>query len=82
MHIGRQNHTAVYHSQYLYLRECERYNYSETRWEVLPALPIACFTMRAVELDNSLYALGGIAGKEVDTVQKLNLDSLTWSSCS
>jgi hypothetical protein len=35
--------------------------------------------MSAVEFDNSLYALGGRAdGGDVDTVQKLSLDSLTW----
>jgi hypothetical protein len=34
--------------------------------------------MSAVELDNSLYALGGYAEEDLDTVQKLSLDSLTW----
>jgi hypothetical protein len=36
--------------------------------------------MSAVVLDNSLYALGGstAGGKNLDTVQKLSLDSLTW----
>jgi hypothetical protein len=87
MHTPRKNHLAVYHSQYLYvlggysvrnLRECERYVCAESRWEVLPALPVACWGMSAVELDNSLYGLGGFAGGLLDTVQKLSLDSLTW----
>jgi hypothetical protein len=35
--------------------------------------------MSAVELHNSLYALGGSQGGVLlDTVQKLSLDSLTW----
>jgi hypothetical protein len=35
--------------------------------------------MSAVELQNSLYALGGWDGSsDLDTVQKLSLDSLTW----
>jgi hypothetical protein len=88
MHIARYYHAAVLHAQYLYvlagysdssvLSECERYIWAESRWEVLPALPVACFAMSAVELDNSLYILGGYAGANLDTVQKLSLDSLTW----
>jgi hypothetical protein len=35
--------------------------------------------MSAVELENSLYALGGASGDtDFDTVQKLSVDSLTW----
>jgi hypothetical protein len=87
MHTARYSHAAVYHSQYLYvlggyngrdLSECERYVCAESRWEELPDLPIACRAMSAVVLDNSLYALGGYARKFLDTVQKLNLVSLTW----
>jgi hypothetical protein len=88
MHTARGFHAAVYHSQYLYVlggvsstswRECERYVCAESRREELPALPVAGFAMSAVELDNSLYALGG-SGLEgdLDTVQKLSLDNLTW----
>jgi hypothetical protein len=87
MHTARKMHTAVYHSQYLYvlggyndmnLSECERYDCAESQWEVLPALPVACCDMSAVVMDNSLYALGGYDGGYLDTVQKLSLDSLTW----
>jgi hypothetical protein len=87
MHTARQGHAAVYHSHYLYvlggyndwyLSECERYVCEESRWEGLPALPVAGTDMSAVEMDNSLYALGGNAGGNFDTVQKLRLDSLTW----
>jgi hypothetical protein len=42
---------------------------------VLAALPVRGEGMSAVELHNSLYALGGNNKK---TVQKLSLDSLTW----
>jgi hypothetical protein len=68
MHTARYSHAAEYHSQYLYvlggyngsyLTECERYVCSQSRWEVLPGLPVACCAMSAVVLDNSLYALGG-----------------------
>jgi hypothetical protein len=85
MHTPRENHAAVYHSQYLYVlagynsrdvRECERYSCAERRWEVLPALPVGGGGMSAVEVDNSLYALGGY--ERDNTVQKLSLDSLTW----
>jgi hypothetical protein len=87
MHTSRWGHAAVYHSQYLYalggwkdkyLSECERFCCVESRWEVLPALPVAYWRMSAVVLDDNLYALGGNAGKALDTVQKLSLDSLTW----
>jgi hypothetical protein len=88
MHTARRNHAAVYRSRYLYvlggyrdrdLGECERYVCAEYRWEVLPALPVACSAMSAVVLDNSLYVLGGNADeRDLDTVQKLSLDSLTW----
>jgi hypothetical protein len=84
MHTARSHHAAVYHSQYVYvlggygdrhLSECERYVCAESRWEVLAALPVGGAGMSAVELHNSLYALGGYQG---DTVQQLSLDSLTW----
>jgi hypothetical protein len=88
MHTARHHHAAVYHSQYLYvlggyyarpLYECERYVFAESRWEVLPVLPVACCAMSAVVLDNSLYALGGLAHPiNLDSVQKLSLDSLSW----
>jgi hypothetical protein len=84
MHTARCDHAALYHSQYLYvlagydLRECERYVCAESRWEELPAMPVACYAMSAVELDNSLYAFGGRAETDLDTIQKLSLDSLTW----
>jgi hypothetical protein len=90
MHTARRSHATVYHSQYVYLlgglnnsrylSECERYVCAESRWEVLPALPVAGWGMSAVELHNSLYALGGWndRARALDTVQKLSLDSLTW----
>jgi hypothetical protein len=87
MHTARRSHAAVYHSQYLYvlgglykrcLSKCERYSCSQSRWEVLPTLPVASYGMSAVEVENSLYVLGGRASIYLDTVQKLSLDSLTW----
>jgi hypothetical protein len=89
MRTGRCCHAALYHSQYVYvlggytgsqfLSECERFVCAESRWEVLPALPVAGGGMSAVELENSLYALGGQNENiDTDTVQKLSLDSLTW----
>jgi hypothetical protein len=88
MHTARYNHAALHHSQYLYvlggysnrrLSECERYVCTESRWEVLPALPVACDAMSAVVLGDSLYALGGRADAgDLDTVQQLSFDSLTW----
>jgi hypothetical protein len=83
----RSRHTAVYHSQYVYalggltddyLSECERYACADSRWEVLPALPVACVAMSAVVVESSLYALGGFCQGDLDCVQKLALDSLTW----
>jgi lambda repressor-like predicted transcriptional regulator len=94
MHTARSMHAAVYHSQYLYvlagyvcmylsecesyLSECERYSCAEHRWEELPDVPVGGIGMSAVEVENSLYALGGYTGTFLDTVQKLSLDSLTW----
>jgi hypothetical protein len=48
MHTARYHHAAVYHSQYVYVlgyRQCERYSCAESRWEVLPALPVAGYQM-------------------------------------
>jgi hypothetical protein len=91
MLTARQCHTAVYHSQYVYvlggynqtnvdcLSECERYVCTEGQWEELPALPVAGYAMSAVVLDNCLYALGGYNfPSDLNTVQQLSLDSLTW----
>jgi hypothetical protein len=81
MHTARDYHAAVYHSQYVYVlgyKECERYVCAESRWEVLAALPVGGCGMSAVELHNSLYALGGRHRYKLDTVQQLSLDSLTW----
>jgi hypothetical protein len=88
MYTARSSHAAVYYSQYvnalggysgIYLSECERYSCAESRWEVLPALPVAGCSMSTVVLGSSLYVLGGeTACCKLDTVQKLSLDSLTW----
>jgi hypothetical protein len=83
MHREKCFHAAVYHSQCVYVlgrSECERYVCTESRWEVLPVLPVAGICMSAVEYDNSLYALGGSISlfSKLDTVQRLRLDSLTW----
>jgi hypothetical protein len=89
MHMARWDHAAMYHSQYLYvlagfingryLSECERYSWAESRWEELPDLPVDGGTgMSAVEVEDSLYALGGYTVTPLDTIQKLSLDSLTW----
>jgi hypothetical protein len=88
MRTARSCHAAAYHSQYLYvlggrtqtqtLNKCEMFVCAESRWEVLPSLPVAGSRMSAVELENSLYALGGWNERKLDTVQKLSLDSLTW----
>jgi hypothetical protein len=88
MHTARWSHAAVYHSRYFYvlggyndieMRECERYACAESRWEVLPALPVTGHAMSAVELDNDLYVFGGYVGRSfLDTIQKLSLSNLTW----
>jgi hypothetical protein len=88
MLTARQAHTAVYHSQHLYvlegwsdrefLSECERYVCEEDRWEALPPLPRACNNASGVVVENSLYALGGWVYSDLDLVQKLSLESLTW----
>jgi hypothetical protein len=83
----RRGHAAVYHAQQLYLlggfdgsylKKCERYVCAENRWEVLPSLPTACSGTSGVVLESSLYALGGCGGPNLDLVQKLSLESLTW----
>jgi hypothetical protein len=84
----RKAHAAVYHTPHLYilgggngssaLSECERYVCAENRWEALPPLPRASCGMSGVLVGSSLYALGGIAESELDLVQKLSLESLTW----
>jgi hypothetical protein len=85
----RHLHAAVYHTPHLYilggydcsrgsLRECEWYVCSENRWEALPPLPQACYSMSGVVVESSLYALGGYDESPLDLVQKLSIESLTW----
>jgi hypothetical protein len=83
----RQAHAAVYHTPHLYilggfgsttLSECERYVCAENQWEALPPLPQACSGTSGVVVENSLYALGGHDDADLDLVQKLSLESLTW----
>jgi hypothetical protein len=85
----RYSHTAVSHSQYVYvlggltgsrtMKECERFVYAESRWEDLPALLLACYSPSAVVLENSLYVLGGNASYGyLNKIQKLSLHTLTW----
>jgi hypothetical protein len=84
----RRGHAAVYHTQHLYilggynssrfLSECERLLCAEKRWEALPPLPRACSAMSGVVVERSLYTLGGYGGSDIDLVQKLSLESLTW----
>jgi hypothetical protein len=83
----RDSHAAVYCTPHLYilggsngrsLSECERYVVAENRWEALPPLPRACYSMSGVVVENRLYALGGYDGSPLDLVQKLSLESLTW----
>jgi hypothetical protein len=43
------------------------------------ASPRACYSASGVVVENSLYALGGNDGSsDLDLVQKLSLESLTW----
>jgi hypothetical protein len=83
----RRSHASVYHTPHLYviggvgrrcLSKCERYVCAENRWEALQPLPRACLWTSGVVVENSLYALGGNDGSDLDLVQKLSLDSLTW----
>jgi hypothetical protein len=84
----RSFHAAVYHAQHLYvlgghnsrryLSECERYASADNRWEALYPLPRACWGSSGVVVESSLYALGGFDGSNLDLVQKLSLEKLTW----
>jgi hypothetical protein len=88
MHTPRMGHAAVHHTPHLYilggwsdkvLSECERYVCAENRWESLPPLPRACSCTSGVVVENSLYALGGNDdASDLDLVQKMSLESLTW----
>jgi hypothetical protein len=91
MFTPRREHAAVYFTPHLYilggkngwmsaLSECERYVCAENRWEALPPLPRACSHTSGVVVESSLYALGGYhrVEEELDLVQKLSLESLTW----
>jgi hypothetical protein len=89
MITARRSHAAVCHTPHLYvlggwnynsreLSECERYVCAENRWQALPPLTRACCQTSGVVVENSLYALGGCYQCELDLVQKLSLESLTW----
>jgi hypothetical protein len=88
MLTARKTHAAVYCTPHLYilgglngnrfLGECERYVCAENRWEALPPLPRACSSMSGVVVESSFYALVGYDGSDLDSVQKLSLESVTW----
>jgi hypothetical protein len=89
MLTARGWHCAVYHNRYLYvlggcaqddepLESCERYVVAECLWEALPPLPQVCPSTRGVVVEGSLYALGGYLHGDLDLIQKLSLDRLTW----
>jgi hypothetical protein len=88
LHVRRQ-HTAVYHSQHLYVlggtkgyssfNHCERFACAEQRWTALPSLPRACQDASGIVTKMSLYVVGGkYRGADLDCVQELSLESLTW----
>jgi hypothetical protein len=86
----RRCHAAVYHAQHLYvlggsteskcLKRCERFVCVESRWEALPLLPSPCHSISGVVVEGCLYALGGSTanGDDLDLIQRLSLDRLTW----
>jgi hypothetical protein len=87
MITARSAHAAVYHAQYVYvlggvesthLSKCERYACQANRWEALHPLPTACTDLSSIVMSESLYALGGWIGTDIDLIQKLSLDRLTW----
>jgi hypothetical protein len=52
---------------------------AKERWEALSPLRRACCNAIGVVVDSSLYALEGYdIEKELDLVQKLSLESITW----
>jgi hypothetical protein len=88
MITARSVHSAVYHAQYVYvlggedangvLSECERYACQTNRWESLPPLPNACCDLSPIVVNEGLYAMGGWNNRDLDLIQKLSLDRLTW----
>lgn len=88
MLASRQSHCAVYHALHLYtlggwdifdLGACERYVCTERRWEEIAPLPIACHSTTGIEIEESLYVLGGKGDNScLDCIQKLSLHRLTW----
>jgi hypothetical protein len=83
----RRAHASVYHAQVLYvlggysesrLKECERYVCAESRWEVVSPMPEGVFCLSGVVVEGSLYALGGFSLGNLNFIQKLSLERLTW----
>mmetsp|Transcript_24304 Transcript_24304/g.43224 ORF Transcript_24304/g.43224 Transcript_24304/m.43224 type:complete len:250 (+) Transcript_24304:46-795(+) len=81
---SRSRHGSIYHEKFVYvvggcfnsqpLAECERYFPAEDRWESIAALPIPCWGMSLIIVNDALLAIGGL----IDNIQKLNLKELRW----
>lgn len=81
-------HGAVYHEGSLYiiggydtnpLQKCEIFDILEDEWKAIEPLPMAVANSSLAILKESLYAIGGYSGEYLDIIQKLCLESLTWS---
>lgn len=59
--------------------ECERYNLTEQRWEMIGPLIEACFCVNVVGVEGSyLFVLGGINSYEMNKIQRFTVSSLSW----
>jgi hypothetical protein len=92
MLTARERHCSLYYAPHFYvlggynggtLGNCERFGVADDQWEDLPPLPCPSYELSAVEVEGSLYALGGRDDDiPLDEIQMLSLDELYWQVLS
>jgi hypothetical protein len=68
-----------------HVKQCERFDCSTGNWEALPEIPSALRCVNAIEVETSrcIYILGGYNDAAYqDSVQELNLETLSWRTLS
>jgi hypothetical protein len=79
----RHEHCSVYFDGFVYviggdIHTCERFSETEGSWQALNPYPGRARRASCIVLDRGLYVLGGASPTSLNSIQKLDLTSLTW----